>query len=187
MIEKFLQSIHPIEHDILRTSLEFWEPIEASRKEVMTRAGDHEKYMYLVLEGIQKYYSLADGKEHVMAFTYAPSFSGVPDSFITGKPSHLFLECITPSKFLRISHAKHLETIEKFREIETLHRKATEMILAGMIQRHWELLALNMEERYRIFVGRSASLINQIPHKDLASYLRIDPTNFSKLFNTIKL
>ena len=73
------------------------------------------------------------------------------------------------------------------REIETLFRKITEFFLKGVIQRQHEIMALSMEERFRIFMDRSAHLLQSIPQKDIASYLNIDPTNFSKLINKIRI
>jgi len=48
-------------------------------------------------------------------------------------------------------------------------------------------MAFNIETRFRHFMKRSPHLLNQIPHKDLASYLRINPTNFSKLLAKVKI
>jgi hypothetical protein len=49
------------------------------------------------------------------------------------------------------------------------------------------MLTLTMEERYKDFMKTSPQLINQIPHKEIANYLKIDPTNFSKLLNTSRI
>lgn len=77
--------------------------------------------------------------------------------------------------------------MQKHRDIETLFRKGTEGILAGVLERQYELMALDIESRFRLFVRRSPHLLHLVPQKDLASYLRIDPTNFSKLYNRIKI
>lgn len=146
-----------------------------------------ERYLYFVKEGIQKSYYLNEGKQHVMFFAYTPSFSGVIESFLTQTPSKYYLETITDSKFLRLSYAKHNQLIQEHRELETLFRKITEFFLVGIIERHHELMAFNIETRFKRFVKRSPHLLNMIPQKDIASYLRIDPTNFSKLINTIKI
>ena len=60
-------------------------------------------------------------------------------------------------------------------------------VLVGIANRYYEQKALSLEERFTIFVNRSAHLLNKIPHKHLASYLGMDPTNFSKLPGKIKL
>ena len=63
----------------------------------------------------------------------------------------------------------------------------TEAILAGMINRHIELHSLTIEERFKVFCQRSPHLLQLVPHKYIASYLGIDPTNFSKLFNSVRI
>lgn len=187
MIKEFFNKIHPINDNILDEYLAHWSAYELPRKTLMTSAGDTERYLYFVLEGIQKSYFLHDAKYHIIAFAYAPSFSGIPESFLTQTPSRYFLETISKSRFLRISFAKHQQLIEKHRPIETFFRKATEWFLEGVIQRQHELMALSIEERFRIFVERSPHLLQMVPQKDLASYLRIDASNFSKLINKIKI
>ena len=153
----------------------------------MTEAGKTERQLYFVKEGIQKSYYLNEGKQHVMFFAYAPSFSGVVESFLSQTPSRYYLETVTDSEFLRIPYARHAELIREHRDLETLFRKITETFLLGMIERHHELMAMNTETRFKNFVSRSAHLLNMVPHKDIASYLRIDPTNFSKLINSVKI
>ena len=137
-------------------------------------------------DGVQKSYFLHRGKEHVITFAYAPSFSGILESFFTQTPSRYYLETITDSRFLRISFEEHIEFLKENRQIETLFRKVLEIFLNGVIQRQHELMALSMEERFRVFMDRSGHLLQIIPQKDLASYLNTDATNFSKLMNRIR-
>ena len=183
----FFAQIHPVEREILEEYLSHYEPYSAKRRELLTSAGQVERYMYFVKEGIQRSYGIHDGKEHVMAFTYPPSFTGVPESFYLQRPSRFYLECITPSEFYRISYEKHQALIEQHRPIETLFRRGAEIILSGIIERHFELQAFDIETRFRIFTQRSSHLLNMVPHKHIASYLRIDPTNFSKLLGKLKI
>lgn len=186
-MKDFLNKIHSIDQEILEEYISHWTEYKAPRKTIMTAPGETERYMYFVQDGIQKSYYLKEDKQHVIAFTYPPSFSGIPESFLTQTPSKYFLETITESLFLRISFEKHQQLMQKYREIETLFRKAAELLLIGMIQRHYELMAFNINERFKSFAQRSPHLFSLVAHKDLASYLRIDSTNFSKLYNTIKI
>ncbi len=186
-MKEFFNKIHPIDPEILEEYLSHWMEYTVPKKNIMTAPGETERYTYFVLSGIQKSYYLNENKQHVIAFTYPPSFSGIPDSFLSQTPSKYFLETITESSFLRLSFEKHQQLMQEYREIETLYRKATELVLIGMIQRHHELMAFDINQRFTSFAQRSSHLFNLVTHKDLASYLRIDPTNFSKLFNTIKI
>jgi CRP-like cAMP-binding protein len=186
-LKKFLSNIYKINDEILNEYISHWTEYSVPKKTIMTESGRVERYLYFVEEGIQKSYSLNEGKLHIMFFAYGPSFSGAMDSFLTQTPSQYYLETITDSKFLRLPYKKHDQFIEKYRALETLFRKATEQILLGIIERHYQLMAFNAETRFKSFVKRSPHLINMVPQKDIASYLRIDPTNFSKLINTIKV
>ena len=186
-MKAFLSAIHQVPDHILDTYIAHWREYRLPKRTIMTAPGETERYIYYVEEGIQKSYYLNGDKQHVIAFAYAPSFSGIPESFFTQTPSRYFLETITNSRFLRLSYETHQQLLREHREIETLFRKATELFLVGVIQRQHELMAFDMETRFRVFVKRSPHLLNMVPQKDLASYLRMDSTNFSKLMNSIQI
>lgn len=186
-MRKFLSNIYEGSNDILDEYISYWSEHSIPKKTIITQPEKTENYIYFVKEGIQKSYYLNEGKQHIMFFAYNPSFSGVMESFLTQTPSKYFLETITDSEFLRLSYKKHIQLIKEHRELETLFRKITEQFLLGIIERHHQLMAFNTEARFKNFVKRSPHLINMIPQKDIASYLRIDSTNFSKLINTIKI
>ncbi|MEO1051773.1 MAG: cyclic nucleotide-binding domain-containing protein [Bacteroidota bacterium] len=186
-MKEFLSNIHPVPDDILDEYITHWKPYKLSKKAIITAPGQTERYFYYVVEGIQKAYYLNNDKQHVMAFTYSPSFSGIPESFFTQTPSKYYLETITDSQFLRITFERHQEMMQKHREIETLFRKGTEFLLIGMMERYYELMAFDIESRFKSFVKRSPHLLQIISQKDLASYLRIDSTNFSKLMNSVRI
>ena len=122
-IKTFLSQVHPVDDEILDAYIAHWKPYSLPKKTIMTAAGETERFIYYVKEGIQKSYYLNEGKEHIIAFAYAPSFSGVPESFFTQTPSRYFLETITNSQFLRLPFAKHQQLMQEYRPIETLFRK----------------------------------------------------------------
>ncbi|MDZ7847298.1 MAG: Crp/Fnr family transcriptional regulator [Owenweeksia sp.] len=171
-LKDFLTQIHPVGADILQEYISHWTECSAPKKRILTAAGETERYMYYVLDGIQKSYYLHDGVQHIIAFTYHPSFSGIPESFLTQTPSKYYLETISESSFMRLSFEKHQQLMLEYREIETLFRKATEHFLIGVVQRHYELMADDIGTRLKSFAQRSPHLLNLISHKDLASYLR---------------
>lgn len=184
---QYLIAFHEVPENIIQHYAALWKPYELSKKQTLTVPGQTEKYLYFVLEGVQKSYFLHNGKEHVIAFAHGPSISGIPESFFLQRPSRYYLETVTDSYMIRIPFDLHYRFLLEHREIETLFRKIMEIFLDGVIQRQHEIMALSMEDRFKAFTSRSSRLLNIIPHKDIASYLRIDPTNFSKLMNSIKV
>jgi len=132
-------------------------------------------------------YCYHNDKQHIIAFSYPPSPSGVPESFLLQSPSRFCLQAMTASQFYAITYNDIQFILENNKEWERLFSKMTAFVLAGTIQRCIELQAYSMDERFVTFAKRSPQLFQLIPHKYLASYLNISPTNFSKLFNRGKI
>jgi CRP-like cAMP-binding protein len=187
MIKMMLQAIHPLEPAALESLLVGWQEVTFKRNELLTQPGQVQRDMLFILEGLQRSYYIKDGREFVIAFTYPPSFSGIPESFLTQQPSRYFLQAVTDGKMLKLPWERLEAACLQHPSVERLLRLATAQVLGGLVQRHYELLAFTMEERFLAFMERSAHLINIVPHKQLASYLGMDSTNFSKLLNSRKL
>ncbi len=165
-----------------------WQPLSAKRKTILTAAGDTEKYLYYVLEGVQRaFYLKNEDKEATLVFSYAGSFSGVADSFLLQQPSKYYLETLTQSSFLRTTFTQLNALMNKHQRIERCIRVAVSYTLAGVLERQIELQCFSAEEKFRVMLKRSPHVLNLIPHKYLASYLGIDATTFSKLLGSVKL
>lgn len=152
----------------------------------ITVPGQVQKELYFVKNGVQMSFFDTENKTHVVAFTYFPSLCAIPDSFSFQTPSKHFLTCLTTTELDYITFSELQELFDESQQIERLFRRMTEAILAGVLNRHVELHSLTIEERFKSFCQRSPHLLQLVPHKYIASYLRIDPTNFSKLFNNVK-
>jgi CRP-like cAMP-binding protein len=187
-LKKFTLAIHPISEIVWNEFASGWQPFEAKRKTVLTTAGEKEKYLYFVLEGVQRAFYLTDtGKEATLVFTYPFSFSGVADSLLLQTPSKYYFETLTQSSFIRISYRQVEMLMRTHHEFETLIRKAVSYSLAGVLERQIELQCFSAEEKFTTLLQRSPHVLTLIPHKYLASYLGLDATTFSKLLNTVKL
>ncbi|HRI62025.1 MAG TPA: cyclic nucleotide-binding domain-containing protein [Saprospiraceae bacterium] len=165
-----------------------WQPFEAKRKVILTAEGDTEKYVYFVLEGVQRAYAVGDdGRESTLVFTYPFSFSGVADSFLLQQPSRYFFETLTPSAFLRSTFRQLDEVMLRHHAVERMLRLAVSHTLAGVLVRQIELQSFTAEQRFRSLMKRSPHILQLVPHKYLASYLGMDATNFSKFLGNIRL
>lgn len=149
--------------------------------------GEIQKELLFVQIGVQMAFYENTKKTYVMAFTYPPDFCAIPDSFSFQKPSNYHLQCLSDSEMLAIKHDDLSLLFDQHHELDRLFRKMTEAVLAGVLSRHLELQTDNIEDRFRTFCHRSPHLLQLVPHKYLASYLNIDATNFSKLYNSIRI
>jgi CRP-like cAMP-binding protein len=164
-----------------------WQPYKLPRKSMMTQAGDVERYLYFVLEGTQRaYYVTEEGKEQTVVFTYTPSFSGVADAFLLQAPALYFMETLTASRFLRCRYDSLAEVMDANREVERMVFRATVLAFHGALQRQIELSSFSAEEKFRTLLRRSPHMLQHVPHKYLANYLGMDPTNFSKLLGSVR-
>lgn len=142
--------------------------------------------LFFIKNGVQMSFIETKDKTHVIAFTYPPNLCTIPESFSFQSPSNYFLTCLTDSEMDYLTFDELQTLFDKSQQLERLFRRMNEALLAGVINRHIELQSLTIEERFKDFCQRSPNLLQLVPHKYLASYLAIDPTNFSKLFNTVK-
>lgn len=182
-----LSAIHPIEDTAWQDFQAIWTTASYKRKEVVTAAGEVERYLYWVIEGVQRGFHLHDQKEATVVFTYPGSFSGIIDSFLLQQPSRYYLETLTSSQFLRASYRQVEECRLQHPSIAELMYKALAFTTSGILERQIELMVYSAEEKFRTLLKRSPHILQLVPHKYLASYLGIDATTFSKLLGTIRL
>lgn len=149
--------------------------------------GQTQKELYFIKSGVQMCCYDTGDKTFVMAFTYSPNICAIPESFSKQNSSKYYFTCLTDSEIECLTFEDLQKLFDKSQELERLFRKINETILANFISRHIELRSTTIEERFKVFCKRSPHLLQLVPHKYIASYLGIDPTNFSKLFNTVKL
>ena len=187
-MQQFISPVHSLNDKEWAAFSSIWGSFACKRKTVLTAAGETERHLYFVLEGVQRaFYIGEDQQEATIVFTYPPSFSGVADSFLTQTPTLFFFETLTASKFLRTTYKQVEILMNEYPAIQKLILKTTAFALKGVLARQVELQCYTAEEKFRTLLKRSPHLLQIIPHKYLASYVGIDPTTFSKLMGSVRL
>jgi len=69
-LERFVTAIHPLKKEELSAFSSVWEPFSCKRKTILTAAGETERNLYFVMEGIQRSYYLGEKEESTIVFTY---------------------------------------------------------------------------------------------------------------------
>lgn len=184
---KFLKQFYPITEEDYLLIEKSCATKSVKKGTYLTLPGEVQRNLYFVKKGVQMSYYGHEEKQYVIAFTYAPGICAIPESFMLQQPAMYSLKCLSDSELDYITFDTLQHLFDTSHDIERLFRKMTEMVLAGVISRHIELHSLSIEERFRKFTQRSSHLLTLVPHKYIASYLGIDATNFSKLYNSIKI
>jgi CRP-like cAMP-binding protein len=187
-LKELIQPIQTLREDEWEAFASIWTPFACKRKVVLTSAGNVERYLYFVLDGVQRsFYIGKENAESTIVFTYPYSFSGIADSFLTQTPSIYFFETLTASSFLRTTFQQVEELMQEFPTIQSMILKATSFALKCVLERIVELQCFSAEEKFRQLLKRSPHVLNLIPHKYLASYLGIDASTFSKLLGSVRI
>lgn len=182
-----ITALHPLTTDEWKAFSSIWVPVSYKRKSVITAAGEVEKYLYWVTEGVQRGFHLHEQKEATIVFTYPYSFSGIIDSFLLQQPSRYFLETLTSSSFLRAPYNQVEKLRTAYSAIAELMYRSLCTTVSGILERQIELMVYSAEEKFRVLLKRSPHILQIVPHKYLASYLGLDPTTFSKLLATVRI
>ncbi len=172
--------------EALEALLSKFKPVDYPRRALLTEEGQTERYLYFVLEGVQRSYFFHGDKDITFQFTYAGDFSGIPESFLLQKPSRFYLECLSPSRLLRLPHPDLQELSGQYPELLDYRRRAVEYVLDRIILQQQNLMAMDAEERLRAFLERSGHLLQTIPQKYIASYLSMSEATFSKLLHNVR-
>lgn len=188
LFQQTVNAIHALPEQDFEQFFALFKPFEAKRKEILTRAGAEEKYLYFVIDGLQRMYYLDDqSREATLVFFYKANFGGVLDAMVNKTSSRYYYETLSSSQFLRAPFAQLETLMDNNRSIEILMRKGIVGAFSGVLERLVELQCYSSEEKFKKLLERSPHILQKVPHKYLASYIGIDASNFSKLINSIKI
>lgn len=162
--------------------LDLWESsLTLKRKEYLKVKGSIDTNLYFVISGSLRIYVLEEFEENIIWFGYKNNLIASLDSFISEKPSDLYIQAIkkTELKVLRKS------TFMNFVESSVENTKSWNIVLGDLIfqqmERERDLLTSSPIERYKRVLTRSPQLFQEIPNKYIASYLRMTPETLSRI------
>lgn len=88
-----VNAIHKLPEADWEALSSIWSLLSTRRKEILTVAGEKERYLYFVLEGVQRVYYEDEYNRHAtIVFMYPPSFGGVLDSLVLQQPRDTILK-----------------------------------------------------------------------------------------------
>ena len=154
--------------------------ITINRNEFLKVKGSIDTNVYFVERGSLRVFVLDDYEEQIIRFGYKENLIVSLDSFLTGKPSELFIQAIKKCLIRIITKAQ----FEKFLETETnrnLWTKILENLVVQQMDREIDILTNSPKERYERVLKRSPQLFQEIPNRHIANYLRMSAETLSRL------
>ena len=154
--------------------------ITIDRNKFLKMKGSIDTNLYYVESGSLRIFVLDNDEEQTIRFGYKDNLIVSLDSFLTEKPSGLFIQAIKKTVLKVITKPQ----IEKFLETETnrnLWVKILENLVIQQMEREIDILTSSAKERYERVLKRSPQLFQQIPNRHIANYLRMTPETLSRL------
>ncbi|TYP96238.1 CRP-like cAMP-binding protein [Sphingobacterium allocomposti] len=162
--------------------LNLWEKtIVVERNGYLTAYGSVERSLYYVVSGSLKVCMQDTLEEHIVRFGYTGDFVTSLDSFISGRPSVFLIQAIKKTKVKQISRSACLSFIKQDPANGQLWQDMLEQLVLQQLEREMDLLTSSPKDRYQRVLQRSPELFHRIPHKHIASYLKMAPETLSRL------
>lgn len=141
----------------------------------------------LVETGAFRYVHVSDaGERHVVGYAFAGEFVGDYISMRNGRKSWVSIEAICDSRVSVLAG----EALEAFYRTDAGHerlgRTVAEHMLAEVYERLLQSYAHTPQERYEQLLDRCPELLNLVPLRELASYLRVRPETLSRIRGRIR-
>jgi CRP-like cAMP-binding protein len=154
--------------------------ITIERNEFLKVKGSIDTNVYYIVSGSLRIFVLSEYEEQIIRFGYKENLIVSLDSFLSNKPSDLFIQAIKKSVIKVISK----QQFDTFLETED-NRKLWTKILADLViqqmEREIDILTNSPKERYERVFKRSPQLFQEIPNRHIANYLRMSAETLSRL------
>lgn len=153
------------------------------RFDFLIQKGRRESHLYFITKGTMRIFHVSNDTENCVGFGYKDNLICSYPSFISNQPSDYSIQALTDTKLIGIAKTDFYDCIHKSWNLERYWRQMTEQALLGRIEREIDLITYSPKERLERLLSRSPHLFQLIPHKYIASYLRMTPETLSRMLS----
>ena len=154
--------------------------ITIERNEFLKVKGSVDRNLYYVESGSLRIFVLDNYEEQIIGFGYKENLIASLDSFLTGKPSELYIQAIKKSA-IKVIPKEQIDNFLKTESNQYLWTKILENLVIQQMEREIDILTNSPKERYERVLRRSPQLFQEIPHRQIANYLRMSAETLSRL------
>ncbi|MEH6346356.1 MAG: Crp/Fnr family transcriptional regulator [Bermanella sp.] len=159
------------------------EEIIVDSEHSLLRAGEDQKYFYVIKEGLVRYfYTSHQGKEWNKSFFYEGQVVGSLSAYLTQAPSRYNIQTLEPSILYRTPIDDLMSAAKDNSVVAQLIEQITQIIFLRNEVRESILLTGNAQERFDWLEQNEHWLIERkVAQYHLASYLGMDAVSLSRL------
>lgn len=181
-LKQFLYTLSPI-------SELTWQQVKPLFAETTLKKGDYfieedqlaTQFAFVQSGVIRGFYRDKQGTEYNKHFFVAPSIASGYTSLITGKPNQISQQALTDCLLLQANYQTFTALYDTYPDLERVGRRFAERYFVEKERKEIEIVLLDAENRYRLFLENYPGLEQHIPQYHIASYLGITPTQLSRI------
>ena len=151
------------------------------RGDLLKSGGSIDRNIYSICDGALRAYILEDQEELTIRFGYQGDLLVALDSYISGEPSDLYIEALKSTEIKWMQREDLIRFLHTDTELLSNWHIILEQLVLQQMERERDLLTAIPAERYARVLARSPQLFQEIPHKYIASYLRMTPETLSRI------
>lgn len=180
-IQTFFAQYHPAPAALWESFAAQMQRRKFAKNEIVKQAGETERYLSFITEGIGGAFAYREGHEVCLDFSLENQFFGDYASFITQQPSPVFTMAVEPLEIYSIGYTDLQQLYNASPEGVRMARAAAEALFIESQGRQLDLLTKTAEERYRELFVSYPDLLLRLPQKHIASWLGITPESLSRI------
>lgn len=151
------------------------------RNSYLVTRGTINSQVFFITAGSCRVFIHDEDEEKTIRFGYQGSFIVALDSYITNKPTMFHMQAIKQCRVKTVSKPALEKLLQQDLSNTLLWQQILEALVYQQLEREVDILITSPLERYNRVFTRSPQLFQEIPHKYIASYLRMTPETLSRL------
>ena len=153
-----------------------------NKNEYLIREGQTIKYLPFIGKGLMVNYRLDEnGDKHVIQIRWTGLWLGDIYSFFSGAPTTFNIRTYQPTELLMINHDTFDYMTKEYPVFERYFRLVIQTAYISTLNQIFNRHSLSAKERYLELIKKYPTLMDEIPHYLIASYLNIRPQSLSRI------
>ncbi len=157
------------------------------KNDYVIKSGQTIRYLPFINKGLMVNYRLDEnGNKHVIQIRWTGSWLGDLYSFFSGNPTRFNIQTYQDTDLLLMDHETYDYITSEYPLCERYFRLGLQNAYVETLNQIFNLHSLSAEERYLELIKNFPTLLDEIPHYLIASYLNIKPQSLSRVRKKLK-
>lgn len=184
-MKEIIKSHINLTDEIYELFLNFAARKESKKNQILFSPNRVTKKIIFIEKGLLRGYKIIDGKDYTHHFYFSNWFATDFKSFLTGKPSDIYIETLTETIYYEFNKKDLLNLYKNNHRLEKLGRIIAERAYLSTVEKLSDMQTLDLKQRYESLIKKNPKLFQKVPQKHIASYLGVSEQSLSRTKNKL--